>query len=419
VAVVVLVSGGDEEGPAPPQPTTPTRTQPPAPAPDTRGLVTGLTEGNPALITTAEVPAAFTAARDRAAALKPAYYRLLVDWRRLQPQADAPPNWDSPSDGCLRGTPPCAESAGIRAILRAIHERQEADGGWQVVVTFYGTPAWALRGGVAGCGTDRRPNLDAYRALIRSFRDVAAQESVAVRWWSPWNEPNHPEFLGPQRTECRADADALTPTEYANIAYAMQAELGPGDHLVLGEVAGYDRRRARAVGAAEFAGDLPAQLVCASDVWAQHAYVRPEDTVAPSGDADDTSLAGDPDAAGDPALLRDVLAALDAKGCERRHRIWITETGVGGPHTGEDRPSDDATDRRSCEAMDGALRFWARDPRVDAAFQYTFREDTSFPVGLADAGLDRLYRSYDAWRAWSTPGAAPATIGCGQPPALD
>ena len=286
----------------------------------------------------------------------------MVDWRRLQPQADAPPDWDPPSDGCLRGPPPCAESSGIRAILRAVHgaSRPTAAG-------RSSSPSTAPRTGRCAAGSRAAaptagPNLDAYRALIRSLRDVAAQECVAVHWWSPWNEPNHPEFLGPQRAECRADAERAEPDRYANIALAMQAELGPGDHLVLGEAAGYDRRRARAVGAAEFAEGLPAQLVCASDVWAQHAYVRPEDTVAPPGDADDTSLAGDPDAAGDPALLRDVLAALDAKGCERRHRIWITETGVGGPRTGEDRPSDDATDRRSCEAMDGALRFWAKDP---------------------------------------------------------
>ncbi|MCW2995444.1 MAG: hypothetical protein JWQ18_2939, partial [Conexibacter sp.] len=43
---------------------------------------------------------------------------------------------------------------------------------------------------------------------------------------------------------------------------------------------------------------------------------------------------------------------------------------------------------------------WAADPRVDAAFQYTFREDTAYPVGLADAGLTRLYPTYDLWAAW-------------------
>ncbi|MEA2178153.1 MAG: hypothetical protein QOG77_1450 [Solirubrobacteraceae bacterium] len=374
---------------------------------------------NPALVGTAAAPPAFTAARERVAALKPTYYRLMVDWRRLQPTAGGPPNWDSPSDGCIRGQPPCVESAGIRAILRALRERQQADGGWQIVVTFYGTPDWALRGGVPGCGTDRRPNLDAYRTLVRSFRELVAQEGVEVHLWSPWNEPNHPEFLGPQRASCSAEAEPLTPTEYANIAYAMQAELGAGDRLVLGELAGYDRKRARAVAAPEFAAALPAPLVCASDIWAQHAYVRPADVATGQAGEDEPSLAGDPDAAGDPSLLRDVIAALDAKGCERKHRLWITETGVGGPRTGENRPSDDETDRQSCEAMDNALRYWAQDTRVDAAFQYTFREDSSFPVGLADTALDRLYRSYEAWQAWSTPGAPPDTVGCRQAPPLD
>jgi hypothetical protein len=37
---------------------------------------------------------------------------------------------------------------------------------------------------------------------------------------------------------------------------------------------------------------------------------------------------------------------------------------------------------------------------VDAAFQYTFREDSAYPVGLADAGLTRTYPTYDLWAAW-------------------
>jgi hypothetical protein len=297
----------------------------------------------------------------------------------------------------------------VRDVLRAVRERQQADGGWEIVATFYGTPDWALRGGVPGCGTDRRPNLDAYRALVRSLRALAQQEGIPIHWWSPWNEPNHPEFLGPQRTGCDVDGDLLSPSEYANITTALQAELGPGDRLVLGEVAGFERRRPRALSSAEFARALPASVLCASDVWAQHAYVRPAGADAAPSPEGDPSLAGDP---GAPTLLRDVAAALDAHGCERTHRIWITETGVGGPRTGETRPDDPATDVAGCQAMDGALRAWAANPRVDAAFQYTFREDTAFPVGLADVGLDRLYRAYDAWAAWSRPGAAPVAVNC-------
>jgi hypothetical protein len=47
-----------------------------------------------------------------------------------------------------------------------------------------------------------------------------------------------------------------------------------------------------------------------------------------------------------------------------------------------------------------ALERWHRDPRVDVAIQYTFREDSAFPVGLADPRLTRTYPTYDLWRAW-------------------
>jgi hypothetical protein len=61
-------------------------------------------------------------------------------------------------------------------------------------------------------------------------------------------------------------------------------------------------------------------------------------------------------------------------------------------------------------ALAGQLRRWHADPRVGAAFQYTFREDPAFPVGLATADLSRLYPTYSLWLAWSRLRAA------GQPP---
>jgi hypothetical protein len=65
--------------------------------------------------------------------------------------------------------------------------------------------------------------------------------------------------------------------------------------------------------------------------------------------------------------------------------LWITETGAG------DRPG-------ACEAMAAQLRAWRADPRIEAAFQYTLRDDPIFPVGLADAGLTRLHPAHEAWR---------------------
>ncbi|HEY3190843.1 MAG TPA: hypothetical protein VGJ70_25350, partial [Solirubrobacteraceae bacterium] len=78
-------------------------------------------------------------------------------------------------------------------------------------------------------------------------------------------------------------------------------------------------------------------------------------------------------------------------------RVWVTETGVAAD-----------SGRDGCRALARALRDWAGDPRVDAVFQYTFREDDAFRVGLADAGLTRLRPAYEAWRgaAAGMPGAA-------------
>jgi hypothetical protein len=50
--------------------------------------------------------------------------------------------------------------------------------------------------------------------------------------------------------------------------------------------------------------------------------------------------------------------------------------------------------------MAATLARWRRDPRVTVAFQYSFRDDPVFPVGLADTSLTRTWPAYDLWRAW-------------------
>ena len=41
-----------------------------------------------------------------------------------------------------------------------------------------------------------RPSL----GLVAQTLALGRQEHVALRWWAPWNEPNHPAFVSPQRT---------------------------------------------------------------------------------------------------------------------------------------------------------------------------------------------------------------------------
>ncbi|MBJ7331551.1 MAG: hypothetical protein JHC95_16780 [Solirubrobacteraceae bacterium] len=406
----MLVTAGCGGGDAPsPRPVPPPAQTPP-------GLQTGILEGNANLLTPGTVPAEFVPWRDRLAALRPHYVRVLVDWEKLQPDGNAPPRFDFPADGCMRGTPPCAPFAGIRDVLKALAARRAGGAeGWEPIAVIYGTPPWAARRpeadppGSGTCGLSdraREPDPVAYRALVRALRAEAQADGVPIRWWAPWNEPNHPAFLAPQRADCSARSTSTSAARYARIVEAFRAEQQAGDRLLLGELAGYDEPRRSASTVKEFIDDLPREVVCATTTWAQHLYVAQTDEAAgPEGDA---PLAGDADAAGSPGLLRDVLAALDRRGCPRPHRLWLTETGVGGPRPGREAPTDPA---EACRAMAAALATWQADRRIAVAIQYSFREDPSFPVGLADAGLTTLYPAYAPWRE-APAGGNPGEDGC-------
>jgi hypothetical protein len=390
-AVVALAACGGNDHKAPKKPAPPPAKRPPADAAPHGGLAIGLTEINPDLFWHGEDVGAFAPWRDRLEALKPPLYRLTVDWATLQPSPNAPIDWTKRSDGCMRALQPCRPYAGIRDTLRAIRSEQQAGNGFATMVVVYGVPDWAAAP-PSGCERDditarSRPitdqGLEAYKRMVRSLQDLARREGVAIRWWSPWNEPNGPFFISPQRKECRGDSKALAPAIYARLARAMRQELQPGQQTVIGELAGLENARKFGSSISEFFDGLPDDVVCNAGVFAQHAYAQ-------RGDAAD-----DPGAVG---ALEDVL---DRRPCARGKPIWVTETGVGGPHVGDERSPKEESIRADCQALNVALRRWNDDPRVDAAFQYTFRDDPVFPVGLVDAKLTKAWPAYELFRAWS------------------
>jgi hypothetical protein len=370
-----------------------------------RGLALGLDEENASLLGV-DGPASFAPWRARLGELAPQFVRLDVVWSKLQPQAGAPPDWNQHQAGCLRDIPPCAPYPGLRGQLRALAEQQHAHPGRFVgYVVLFGAPPWATappHGCVPpGAGPTALALSDSGRAAYRRFVDgvlaLAREEGADLRYWSAWNEPNQPAFLSPQRASCDVNAPSLSPDQYAALVRELKGalETAAGEQqLVVGETAAYDTPRPTALSTVEFAKALPHDVVCASDIWSQHAYVGTKG-IGPVAD-----LAGDPGRAGSAGLLRDLERALDARGCSVPKRIWITETGVGGPKPGGPRPTDPAALAGQCRALNAALRSWYRAPRVDAAFQYTFREDNTYPVGLVDTGLTRTYPTYDLLRAW-------------------
>lgn len=341
----------------------------------------GLTEADPRMLT-ATRPRSPGA---RAVALSPRHVRVLVDWNRAQPRAGQPPNWNAPPGGCPAKAPRCGSDRGLRGLLETLKARREAGGGWQILVVPYFTPAWAAAP-PSGCqrpGTQARaqmPRIEEYRAFLRALQRLADDVGVQFAHWAPWNEPNHPGFLNPQREACDVRSPALAPELYAQLVRAAARELRQGQRLVIGELAGLDAPRPYGASAPEFVRGLPADVACAGSAFGQHAYIGERGR----GGKPPRKVPAATAAKASTELVDAVDAALRVHGCETP--IWITETGT--------------FDHR-CEPMAAALRAWAEDPRVDAAFQYTFREAAAFPVGLVSSSLRTTYRSYTAWHAFS------------------
>jgi hypothetical protein len=360
-----------------------------APAPQRSPLELGLTEADPRLLTATRPGSPGS----RAVALSPRYVRVLVDWNRAQPRAGHQPNWDAPAGGCPPQAQRCDSPRGLRGLLETLKARRHADGGWQIVVVPYFTPAWAATR-ASGCqrpGTQARaqmPRIEAYRAFLRALQRLGDSVGADLDYWAPWNEPNHPGFLNPQRAACDVGSPALAPALYAQLVRAAADELRPGQHLVLGELAGLDAPRPYGASAGEFIRALPDDVACAGSAFAQHAYIGERGR----GGRAAVAVAAADAAREAAALVDQVDEALRSHACHQP--IWITETGT--------------FDHR-CESMAAALEAWSDDPRVDAAFQYTFRESRAFPVGLVSPSLRTTYRSYTAWHAFSRmrDGAAP------------
>jgi hypothetical protein len=386
--VAVAGCGGDD---GPPRRVAPLKVPalefaPPAPS---GGLAVGLSEFNANLFWHDRDVGPLGPWRDRAEALRPSLFRLLVDWSALQPSPRAPVNWAVPQTGCVREVGPCHPFAGILDELRAIHSEQAAGNGFATMVVVYGVPAWAAAP-ASGCARDdigprSRPinaaGLAGYRALIRSLQGVSRLAGVSIGWWAPWNEPNGPFFISPQRTRCdggRLRSAAL----YARLARAMRSQLRPGQQLVIGELAGLEDSGSVGTSIGDFVDALPGDVLCSAGVYSQHAYAKRGD---------------DPSDAGAVGQLE---GALDRRPCTNGKPIWVTETGIGGPHVGDERTGGAPELRADCRVLDATLRRWDADPRVDAAFQYTFRDDPAFPVGLADARLDTTFPTYELWKAW-------------------
>jgi hypothetical protein len=239
-----------------------------------------------------------------------------------------------------------------------------------------------------------RGAIPAYRRLLAAVFAAADEVGASLRYVSPWNEPNHPGFLAPQRTRCSAEAPPRAVSPYMRLVRAAQAEMGDR-RLVLGEAAGVTEPQARALSIGELVRGLPRSVVCSAPVWGQHGYIGGRDPVAAA------------------------RAALAARRCPRAHAIWITETGVGPAPGGLSLARGITSERQGCRLLHEHLSDWYADPQVTVAMQYTMREDDLFPTGLVTTDLSRARLALGEWQAWGSRASAtapPPNVNCAGAP---
>ena len=170
--------------------------------------------------------------RDALAEIKPNYFRLIVDWGSSSRSAGSPV-FDGYVEGCMRAIQPCGATFLLRDQLGALAARQK-EGGWVALVVLHGTPEWAARP-AGGCERDEtmprsRPARDMadYGRFVGAVLALAREVGAELRYWSPWNEPNHPYFISPQRQECDRSARSAAVEPYVGMARALAAGAGRG-----------------------------------------------------------------------------------------------------------------------------------------------------------------------------------------------
>ena len=350
--------------------------------------------------------------------IAPRFVRVDVRWDLVQPDEGTPLDPGRViGAGCGREErPPCSGPVCLARTLSALRAAQVAHPGrFRPLISFWGMPAWA---GAPGEGCDAAAARSGARPLAPG-REPAYRAAVAAVWaavraagiegadWTPWNEPNAPYFLDPQRASCDPAGEPRSPAQFGRLVVAMDAELdrlraaAPAgsearrDRLVVGELAAWGAPSRRAVPTDEFLRALPDDVLCRADVVSVHGYLE----------ARPRSGKGEPIAAG--------LRELDRRPCLDGRPAWITETAVGAPRSGGRRGTTDDVLRAECRLMDRQLNRWYHDPRVTAAFQYSVREDAAFPTGLTDERVRRTFPVARVWEAWGgdrDPGGAPPAL---------
>jgi hypothetical protein len=302
--------------------------------------------------------------RDRAALLDDAaragatVVRTTVYWSRVAPRRPARPA--QPFD-------PAYRLADLDELVRGAERR-----GMEVLLTIWGTPAWAN----GGAGENRMPrDVADLRAFARALADRYSGRHPGypfVRFYSIWNEPNLAQFLSPQ---FGPDGRSLAPELYGRLFRAAAAgirSVNPDAVIAAGETShrGIDGP-ARSGFQASHSPARFAELVSRLrprlefDAWAHHPYpVDPTRSPAGQGTWPDVSI---------PQLPRfeEQLAVWFG----RPVPLWVSEFGY------QARPAAEAGVPPSAQAANlrWTLNALRADPNVQMFVWFVLRDRSNVP----------------------------------------
>ena len=249
--------------------------------------------------------------------------------------------------------------------------------GLEVLITIWGTPAWANRGrGPQYAPTDASDLQDFAQALASRYSGRYPGYPF-VRFFGIWNESNLSTFLRPQFD---ASGRIVGPAVYARLAAAGYAGIKAGNpeaQVAIGETSSNGRQKHVAGLTDAVAPGLFAELVARADptlrfdAWAQHPYPfpanRPPTQVVAWPNVTLTSLGK-------------LETALDDAFGRKGIPIWITEYG-SETQPGEPRG---VTEDQQADFLPQAVAIARRDPRVQMFIWFVFRDspDSAWQSGL-------------------------------------
>jgi hypothetical protein len=262
--------------------------------------------------------------------------RYTVDWRQVAPKK--PKKAVNPGD-------PAYDWTNTDAVLNGLHKHRIA-----VLVTLYGTPAWANGGRKASA-------MPASKWSLAAFATAVAQRYPWIRMWEIWNEPNLRSFLDP-------NSPVLYVRRLLNPTYAALHALDRANRVAGGATS--PRPTPSGMSPVAFMRSMRAARP-RMDAYSHHPYpvTRRE---RPTGFYGNTCkyCRGTLTLANLPLLLNEVRRDFGAK------RIWLTEYGY------QTDPRDRSGVSRSVQAQylaEAALR--AKSARfVDVLIHFMVEDET-------------------------------------------